>query len=260
MTALPENRFKQSLLHGRRQIGLFVALGNAYSSEIVANSGFDWLLLDAEHGPNDVRSILDQLQSVAAYQVPVVVRPTVADPWLIKQLLDIGAQTLLVPMVETAEEAAGIVASTRYPPKGIRGVGATMARASRWGTVSDYLKQAESELCLVLQIESRRGVDNIEAIAKVEGVDALFVGPSDLAADMGKIGKPNDPEVRKTVEDAIGRITACGKPAGVFAVDTDFAGTAFELGCSFIACGSDVGILVQGLAAHANRFKAITPD
>lgn len=256
MIKLPVNRFKKRLRDGDRQVGLFMALADPYVAEIVATAQFDWIMIDAEHGPNDVRSILQQAQVLAAYDIPVAVRPSMDAQWMIKQLLDIGVQTLVVPMVDTPEQAARIVSAAQYPPKGIRGVGTSMARAARWNGVGDYLERASDEICIIVQAETKLAVSNLEAIAEVPGVDAIFVGPSDLAADMGKIGEPNHPDVQAVVEDALLRIVASGKSAGVFTGTPEFTRRAFELGCGFVACGSDAAVFSQGIRSHAERFKA----
>jgi 4-hydroxy-2-oxoheptanedioate aldolase len=209
---LPENIFKTALAKQTRQLGLWIALGDAYCAEICAGAGFDWLLIDGEHAPNDVRSILAQLQAVAAYPVHAVVRPPAGDVALIKQLLDIGAQSLLIPMVETADQARLLVSAVRYPPRGIRGVGSALARSSQWNGIKSYLDTADDQICLLVQIETRRGLDNLEAIAAVEGVDGLFIGPADLSASLGHRGNPDHLDVQTAINSAIGRIGKQAKP------------------------------------------------
>lgn len=239
---LPANAFKKAILAGRQQVGLWVSLASPYSTEIVAGSGFDWLLIDGEHSPNDPTTVLPQLQAAAPYPVSAIVRPAWNDKVLIKRYLDVGAQSLLVPYVETAEQAASAVASIRYPLRGVRGV-AGVTRASRFGRVADYVKRAEEELCLLVQIESRLGLDNLEAIARTDGVDGVFIGPADLAAGLGQLGQQGHPEVQKAIEDAIKRIKACGKPAGILAVDEASARRYMEWGTTFTAVGLDAMIL-----------------
>jgi 4-hydroxy-2-oxoheptanedioate aldolase len=251
---LPKNRFKQRLKAGESQIGLWCTLSSAYAAEAVAGSGFDWLLIDTEHSPGGLETTLAQLQAVAPYPVSPVVRPASNDPVLIKKLLDIGAQTLLVPFVQNAEEARAAVAATRYAPAGIRGVAGT-TRATRFGRVKDYFARAEDELCLLVQVESRQALDQLEAIAAVDGVDAVFIGPNDLAASLGHVGNMGHPEVVAAVEGAIGRLKAVGKPAGVFA-SADFARRCLALGTTFTAVGGDLGILVRGTEALAAQFKS----
>lgn len=251
---MPVNTFKQRLSR-EAQIGVWVGLADPYCAELAANAGFDWLLLDGEHAPNDLRSLLGQLQAVAPYACQVVIRPPVGDPVLIKQLLDIGAQTLLVPMVETAEQAQGLVAAMHYPPHGIRGVGASLARASRWNGIPGYLDEADAQMCLLVQVESVRGLENLDAIAAVEGVDGIFIGPADLSASMGHRGAPGHPAVVAAIEDGIARIRRAGKAAGILATDEARARRYLELGCAFVAVGVDTSLLMRAMKALAGRFK-----
>ncbi len=252
---LPVNRFKQALMADRTQIGLWCALADAYGTEVGAAAGFDWLLIDGEHGPNDVRSILAQLQAVQPYASHPVVRPVNGDADTLKPLLDAGVQTLLVPMVESAEQARAIVAATRYPPHGCRGVGAGLARASRWGRVPDYVHHCHQALCVLLQVESRAGLDNIDEIAAVDGVDGVFIGAADLAADLGYLGRPGHPEVNAAVLDAFKRIQAAGKPAGALTVSEELAREHLAAGCRFLAVGADVALLARATDALLRRFK-----
>jgi 4-hydroxy-2-oxoheptanedioate aldolase len=252
----PRNTFKAALKDGRIQIGLWVALANGYTAEICAGAGFDWLLLDAEHAPNDIQTLVEQLQGLSRYPVHPIVRPPIGEAWMIKQILDIGAQTILVPMVETKEQADAMVRAVRYPPHGIRGVGASLARASGFNRIPDYLQTANDEICLLLQIESRAGLANLDAIASTEGVDGVFVGPADLAADMGFLGRPGAPEVQAAVEDALGRIQARGKAAGILTADQALARRYVELGATFVGIGSDVGLLVNATTRLISDFKS----
>lgn len=241
------NHFK-SALHARQpQIGLWMSLANPYTAEICASAGFDWLLVDGEHGPNDVRSMLAQLQAVAAYPGHPVVRALSDDVALVKQLLDIGAQTLLVPMIDDAEQARRMVAATRYPPEGRRGVGSYVARVSRWGSRADYLAHANEEVCLLVQAETRAALDNLEAICAVDGVDGVFIGPADLAASLGHRGDPGHPDVLAAIDDALRRIVASGKAAGILNTDEALVRHYLELGCTFVAVGLDVSILAAGV-------------
>ena len=194
------NPFKQALAARQALVGLWLSLAHPYAAEACATAGFQWLLIDGEHAPNDVRSTLAQLQAVAAYPAQPVVRALTGDTALIKQLLDIGAQNLLVPMVDTAEQARALVAATRYPPEGIRGVGAAVARASRWGARRDYLGAANDEVCLLVQAETRTALANLQSICAVDGVDGVFIGPADLAASMGHRGAPGHPEVQAAID------------------------------------------------------------
>jgi 4-hydroxy-2-oxoheptanedioate aldolase len=247
---LPRNRFKAALREGRPQLGLWVSLIDNLAAEAVAGAGFDWLLFDTEHSPGHEQSVLAQLQAVAPYPVTPIVRPVINDVALIKRFLDIGTQTLLIPYVQSAAEAEAAVAAMRYPPRGLRGV-STLTRASGYGRVPDYLARAENELCLLVQIKTRAGLDALEAIAAVDGVDGLFVGPSDLAASLGHLGDPGHPEVVAAVEDAIARIRATGKPAGILTLDPAFARRCFALGTTFTAVGTDLALLARGAEALA---------
>jgi 4-hydroxy-2-oxoheptanedioate aldolase len=238
--------FKDRLTAPRPQIGMWVASASAYCAEICAGSGLDWLLIDTEHAPNDLSSVLSQLQAVAAYPIEPVVRPAVGDPVLIKQLLDIGAQSLLVPMVDTADQARALVRAVRYPPAGERGVGSALARASRWNRTAGYLDSADAAVTLVVQVESRRGLDQLAAIAAVDGVDAVFLGPADLAASLGHLGQQEHPEVVSTVEAAITAVAAAGKPVGVNAFGLATARRYVDAGCNFILVGADVTLLARG--------------
>jgi len=250
------NTFKAALKSGERaQIGLWLGLTDPICAEICAGAGFDWLLIDGEHAPNDVRSILAQLQAVAPYPSHPIVRPVSGDVQLIKQLLDIGAQTLLVPMVESAEQAKLLVAAMRYPPAGIRGVGAALARASQWNRVANYVHDANDQMCLLVQVETRPGLENLDAIAAVEGVDGIFIGPADLSAALGHLGNPGHPDVRQAIEDAIRRIRASGRAAGILTSDEAQARNYLSLGCMFLAVGLDGNLLMRATQDLARKFK-----
>jgi len=249
----PRNPFKAALLERRKQIGLWFCLADPTCAEICAGAGFDWMMIDSEHSPNDVRAIQTQLQAVLAYPTHPVVRPPVGDAIIIKQLLDVGAQTLLIPMVETVEQAKMLVQAMRYPPAGIRGLGG--ARAARWGRVGQYLAEADREVCLLVQIETRTGLENLEAIAAVEGIDGMFVGPADLSASVGHLGNWKHPEATAAIEGAIQRIVAAGKPAGILALEESAAHRFLELGCTFVAVGVDTYLLAHATESLAKRFK-----
>lgn len=251
---LPRNHFKQALREGRQQIGLWCSLPGSYAAEAVAGSGFDWLLFDTEHSPGDPISVLAQLQAVAAYPVSAIVRPASNDVVLIKRFLDIGAQTLLIPFVQTAEEARAAVAATRYAPEGIRGVSG-LTRATRFGRIAGYATRAAQELCVLVQIETGEAIEEIERIAAVDGVDGIFIGPADLAASLGHPGEPNHPEVVAAVELAIRRIIQSGRPAGILTPDTNFATRCIALGTTFTAVGIDVGVLARGSEKLAQLFR-----
>ena len=252
---MPINHFKQRLRSGEPQIGLWLGLADAYCAELAANAGFDWLLIDGEHAPNDLRGMLAQLQAVAPYPSQAVIRPVIGDTALIKQVLDIGAQTLLVPMVETAEQAQQLVKAMHYPPKGIRGVGSALARASRWNSIPGYLDHADEQMCLLVQIENKEGLANLDEIVAVQGVDGVFIGPADLSAAMGHRGNPGHPEVQAAIEDAIVRIVKAGKAAGILCADEKLARRYIELGAAFVAVGVDTTVLMRGLRELAGKFK-----
>ncbi len=251
----PVNTFKQAMRAGKPQIGLWVSLADAYVAELLAGAGFDWLLLDAEHGPNHVRSILSQLQAVAPYPVAPIARPPVGETALIKQYLDLGVQTLLIPMVETPEEAAQLVRATRYPPEGVRGVGSGVARASRWSLYGDYLQKADQEICLLVQVETASAAARLKEIAEVPGVDGVFFGPADLSASMGHRGNPGHPEVQKVIEQGIATVRAAGKAAGILTVDTELARRYLALGALFVAVGVDTTLLARASRELAASFK-----
>ncbi len=248
------NTFKAALARGEPQIGLWLSLAQPYTAEVCATAGFQWLLIDGEHAPNDVRSTLAQLQAVAPYPAHPVVRAVQGEPALIKQLMDIGAQTILVPMVDTAEQAAALVRATRYPPEGIRGVGSGVARASRWAARRDYLDVANDEACLLVQAETVTALANLEAICAVDGVDGVFIGPADLAASMGHRGQPGHPAVQEAIERALLTITACGKAAGTLTGDANAARRYLALGARFVAVGIDVTLLAQATRRLAADF------
>ena len=250
----PINTFKQALRNRQTQIGLWVSLANPYSTEICAGAGFDWLLIDGEHAPNDLRSILAQLQAIAAYPSQPVCRVPVGDTALIKQYLDLGVQTLLVPMVDTPEQARALVQACRYPPDGIRGMAG--ARASRWGRLPAYALEANAQVCLLVQAETRLALANLDAMLAIDGEDGVFIGPADLSASMGFVGNPGHAEVQAAIEDAIGRIQRAGKAAGILTADTTLARHYIELGATFVAVGLDTQLLVRGTSALVGQFKA----
>lgn len=249
----PTNPFKARLRAGETQIGLWLGLGDASVAELAAGTGFDWLVIDGEHGPNGLRDVLDQLRAIGS-RSHAVVRTRDDDRAGIKQMLDLGAQTLLVPMIESAEQAREAVRSILYPPHGLRGVGAGLARASDYNGVSDYLQTANGEVCLLLQVESVAGLDALDEILGVEGVDGVFIGPADLAADMGQLGNPGAAEVQAAVSDALVRIRAAGRAAGILTSDRALARGYAEAGVDFLAVGSDVGVLRAGLTALRGAF------
>jgi len=251
---LPINHFKRAIQNGQQQIGLWCTLSSPYGLEMLAGSGFDWLLIDTEHSPSDVLGVMAQLQAVAPYPVSAVVRPAWNDPVLIKRYLDIGAQTLLLPYIQNAQEAESAVRSVRYPAGGVRGVSA-LTRASRFGRIKNYAQRCEEELCLLVQIETLEALDQLEAIASVDGIDGVFIGPGDLAASMGFLGQPGHPEVVKKIEQALTRLKACGKPSGILTGDTTLAKQFIQWGTVFTAVGVDVALLANASSALSQSFK-----
>jgi 4-hydroxy-2-oxoheptanedioate aldolase len=256
---IPRNHFRDALAAGKPQIGLWVGLADANAAEALACVGFDWLLLDGEHAPNDVRSLQAQMRAIAPYRSQAVVRPVQADVAMVKQLTDIGAQTLLVPMIDNAEQAARMVAAMRYPPQGIRGVGSGLARAARWNQVDDYLNRANAEMCLLVQAETTTAVANLATIAAVDGVDGVFFGPSDLAASMGFLGQPGHPAVHQTILDGIATVRAAGKAAGILSVDMARARQYLDAGALFVAVGVDTSLLIGAAKKLAAEFMGVPP-
>jgi len=263
----PANTFKQSLARGEPQFGLWLALADPLAAELCAGCGFDWVVIDGEHSPNDLRSTLAGLQAVAAAAAVdpggrathPVVRVPHGDPALIKQVLDIGATTVIVPMVESAAQARELVRAMRYPPDGIRGVGSAIARSSRWMRFPEHVHEAAEQTCLLVQIESRAGLAQIEAIAAVDGVDGLFIGPADLAASLGHLGDATHEDVRAAIESAIVAIVGAGKAAGILTGDDAMARRCIEIGARFVAVGVDTLLLAGAARALAARFRSAPP-
>ena len=252
---LPQNAFKRALKAGRAQIGLWSSLSSNYTVEVIAGAGFDWILLDTEHSPNDLESVLSQLQAAAPYPTHPVVRVAWNDMVLIKRMLDIGAQSLLVPYVSTPEEAAAAVSYVRYPPAGVRGVLGT-PRPSRFGRVKDYAKRAHEEICLLVQVETQRALDNLEAICAVDGIDGVFIGPADLHASLGYPGEIANAKVKPLIDDAVRRIRKCGRAPGILTPSEADARHWLDCGALFVAVGADVGILARGAESLAAKFKS----
>jgi 4-hydroxy-2-oxoheptanedioate aldolase len=249
---LVTNQFKQALQAGRTQIGLWCSLCSNIAAEIVAGAGYDWLLIDMEHAPNELPMVLSQLQALVGGSAAPIVRPAWNDTVLFKRLLDTGVQNFLVPYVQSEEEARAAVAATRYPPEGVRGVAVTH-RANQYGRTKDYFHHVAEEICVIVQIETRRALENLEQIAAVEGVDALFIGPSDLAAALGHLGNPSHPEVRAAIEDAFKRIRTAGKAPGILAPIEAEARYWLSHGCVMLGVGSDAGLL----ARHSDQLAAL---
>ncbi len=250
MPSLPPNSFKAAINAGRQQIGLWSSLCSNIATEIIGGSGFDWIVLDTEHAPNEIPSLLSQLQALATSPSEPVVRVAWNDAVIIKRVLDIGARSLLIPFVQNADEARRAVAATRYPPNGVRGV-SVGPRANRYGRVPGYHHAAHESICVIVQVETRAALAEIEAIASVEGVDGIFIGPSDLAADLGHLAAPNHPEVQAAIADACVRIRTCGKGAGMLTGDPSDACRYLTNGFTFVAMGSDAGVLASSTAKLA---------
>lgn len=248
------NKFKARLESGDEILGIWFGLANNIAAEICAQSGFDWMLIDAEHSPLSDKDILSCLQAVAPYDIDPIVRPVSGDKNILKRLCDIGVQTFLVPMIDDALQARLVVEAVQYPPSGTRGLGTSMARAARWNMTPDYFSRANAEMCVILQIETKAGLENLKNIAKVDGVDAVFIGPSDLGAALGYPGQPSHPEVIKAVSGAIKDVRACGKPAGVLAVTSELVGIYKKAGASFVGVGSDCGVLANGVQRLYESF------
>lgn len=250
-----DNRFKARLRRGEPQIGLWLSIPSAFTTEICATAGYDWLLLDGEHTPNTIQTVLSQLQACGGYpQSHPIARPAIGDAVLIKQLLDVGVQTLLIPMVDTPEQAQQLVQATRYPPHGIRGVGYGTARVSRWDLRQNYPQVADEEVCLLVQAETRTAIDNLEGICQVDGVDGVFLGPSDLAAAYGHLGNPGHPEVQSVIEAAIQTIVHHGKAPGILTPDESLAKRYLSLGATFVAIGLEARVLARGVRELRQRF------
>jgi 4-hydroxy-2-oxoheptanedioate aldolase len=252
---LPQNAFKRALKAGKPQIGLWSSLSSNYSVEVIAGAGFDWVLLDTEHSPADLENLLTQLQAAAPYPTHPVVRVPWNDMVTMKRVLDIGAQSLLVPYVSTAEEARKAVSYTRYPPAGVRGVAGT-TRATRFGRIKDYARRAHEEICLLVQVETEAALESIDAICGIEGVDGVFIGPADLHASMGYAGEIANPRVKPLIDEAIRRIRKCGRAPGILTPNEADARHWLECGALFVAVGADVGILARGAEALAAKFKS----
>ncbi|MGV6805853.1 MAG: HpcH/HpaI aldolase family protein [Ruegeria sp.] len=252
----PTNPFKQALKQGKMQIGCWMSFAESVTAEIMGTAGFDWLVIDGEHAPNDIRSIRDQLMALAHSRSHAVVRLPIGETWLIKMALDAGAQTVLVPMVESAEQAQELVRACRYPPEGARGVGAAASRATMYGTITDYVPTADPEICLLVQVENRAGLAALDDILQVEGVDGVFIGPADLSTDMGYKGNSTVPEVRTAIADALTRIQAAGKAPGILGTNDEAVQTYRDMGAQFLAVGIDVMLLAQAARGLADKWQA----
>ena len=250
----PKNHLKQALKAGRKQFGCWLNLNGSLGAEIVGRAGFDWVLIDAEHGPNGIHDITVQLQVLEGLNTSSIVRVPIGETWIIKQVLDAGAQSLLIPIVESAEEAQKLVDAVRYPPNGKRGVGAFVARAAEFGSLKEYLTSADDQICLIIQLETRAGLEALDHMLSVDGIDGVFVGPSDLAADMGFLGNPKSSEVQRAIADALTRISASGKTAGILSLDDSDTKKYVEHGAQMVGVASDVLTLNHNLSAKAAKW------
>ncbi len=256
----PQNAFKAALADKQPQIGCWIGMANAYAAEIATTAGFDWLLVDGEHAPNDLNSILEQVRVIEGSDSHPVARLPIGETWMIKQYLDAGVQTLLVPMVESGDQATELVRAVRYPPHGVRGVGSALARASRFAAIPDYLTTADQQICLLVQVESRAGLAALDDILATD-VDGVFIGPSDLAADMGHIGQAGHADVVLAVLDAIRRIVAAGKAAGILTLDPVMQRKCLDLGATFVATDIDVTLFARSMRASAKAGQdLLQPD
>lgn len=260
MIDMPRNGFKARLAQGDTLYGLWLGIPDATIAEMMACAGFDWLVIDHEHGPYELRDVLSHLQAVAPYNVAPIVRPVDGSPALLKKFCDIGVQSFLIPMIDTPEQAAAVVEAVLYPPAGRRGLGTSMARAARWNTVPEYIDEANNEMCVVVQAETTTAIDNLEAIAATDGVDAVFIGPSDLSASMGHAGNASHPDVVVAVSDGIRRIRAAGKYAGLLCLDEAKVGHYLDCGANFVGVGIDTLLIGNAARALAARYSKADED
>lgn len=257
MASLQTNAFKKAIQSGKPQIGLWISMCSNYAAEAVASAGFDWVLLDMEHSPNEIAGVLGQLQAFNGSSTTPIARPMWNDAVVVKRLLDIGSPGLLFPMVQNPDEARAAVAAAHYPPKGIRGVGTTH-RGNQFGRVTDYFERIADETCVLVQVETQEALDQVEAIASVDGVDGVFFGPSDIAADFGKLGQANDEGVWAAIDEAAQKVMALGKPVGTLVSTVERGVDLLNAGYAFVACGSDMGLLARGAdALLANVRKGL---
>jgi len=253
----PRNILKEKIATGPMQIGCWLDFASPMVAEIASTAGFDWCLIDAEHGPNDLPLIQAQLQAMAASATPLVVRVPVGEDWILKQVLDLGVQSVLVPMIDSGAQAAAMARAVRYPPQGCRGLASVLVRASGYNAIPDYVTTANDQICLMVQAESRAALGDIDAIAQTEGVNCVLIGPSDLAADMGHIGNPDAPEVVEAIEHIIARTKAAGKAAGIFCLNADLFTHYRDLGVTMLAVATDVTTLANGLREQVVRVRNI---
>ncbi len=253
--AAPKNTFKSALAQGDTLYGCWMSIGEGFTAEILGRGGFDWLLIDGEHSPNDIRSIRDQVIALAASDSHAVVRVPVGETWIIKQVLDLGVQTILVPIVETADQARELVRACRYPPEGTRGVGYGVSRAGGFGQFDNYGPTADAEICLLVQVETKLGLENLDDIIAVDGVDGVFIGPADLSASMGYLGQASHPDMQNTILSALKWISGSGKAAGILTSDDTMIQASLDAGARFVAVAMDIALLLGGAKAVAEKWK-----
>ena len=255
----PENPFKKALAEGKTVFGCWMSMAEGYSAEIMGQAGFDWLLIDGEHSPNDVRSIRDQMVALKSSGSHPIVRVPIGETWVIKQALDVGAQTILVPIVETAEQARALVLACRFPPQGTRGVGYSVSRAGGFGQFENYGPTADAQICLLVQVETAKGLENLDEILDVEGVDGVFIGPADLSASLGYLGQTGHPDMRRTILAALKKISDSGKAAGILTTDDSMIEASLEAGARFVAVAMDIALLLNNAKAAAKKWKSTRP-
>ena len=256
MSDMPRNKFRAGIETGKTQYGVWLGIPDQSAAEIMAGAGFDWLLVDHEHGAFELRDVMTHLQAMAAYDVAPIVRPVDGNPALLKKLCDIGAQSFIVPMIDTAEQAAKVVSAVRYPPEGTRGMGTSLARAARWNAVPGYVGKANDEMLVIVQAETVTAIDNLEAIANTPGIDGVFIGPSDLSASMGYVGNVSHPDVVDTVSNALRTIRAADKYAGLLCLDESMVAQFEECGANFVGVGVDTLLLGNAARRLAASFKS----
>lgn len=252
----PINEFKKALRAGETIFGSWMSLADGFAAEIMGRAGFDWLLIDAEHAPNDLRAIRDQLIALEASPSSVAVRVPVAETWVIKRVLDLGAQTILVPIVETAEQARDLVRACRFPPEGTRGVGYGVARSGGYGQFENYGPTADEQICLLIQVETKTGLENLDDILSVDGIDGVFIGPADLSASYGFLGQIHHPEMKERILSALRRIDASGKAPGILSTNEEMIEASIAAGARFIAVGMDIAFMLNSAKATAARWKS----
>lgn len=250
-----ENKFKKAIKAGQKQYGIWNGIPHSYAAEILAGAGFDWVLIDAEHGPFSMDQIIIQLQAMSRYEVSPILRMRNADPVYMKPLMDAGVQSFIIPMVESRDTAEQMVQALRYPPEGTRGVGTALARAAQWNRVDGYFQNANHEMCLITQVESVKGVETLDEILKVEGVDVVFMGPADLAGTMGHLGNPGHPDVKAVVSECLNKIVAAGKTPGVLTSSKELIADYTEKGAKMIGVGLDTIILAKATKELAEYYK-----